>query len=226
MNIVLVGPQGAGKGTQAQKIVAKYAFFSFEAGKELRRVAKTPTPLGRQIDKVLRSGRLISNELVYFLVKDWLDEVPPGKNMLFDGYPRRQEQLADLERLLDEKGQSINHVFSLTVSDQTATRRLMSRLLCPEEHIFNEVSLPPKHQGVCDYDNLPLSKRPDENLQAIKERLLLFHQETEPLIKIWTQETILTPVDAAKSIDEVWYQIDQVISAFFTDDKKEISPRT
>jgi adenylate kinase len=217
MNLILLGPQGSGKGTQVELIRKKHDFVCFESGKELRLIAQKPITLGREIRQVLESGELISDEHIYFLTKDWLSQVPPEKNVLFDGCPRRLSQARDLEGILADRNQQVDLVIYLVVPDEVATARLLGRLLCQSaEHVYNIQTNPPKVSGICDIDGSPLAPRTDETSETIKRRLVLFHQETEPLLQYYNQTRLVHEINGNRPVSTVFADIDSLLSDRFS----------
>ncbi|KKT78088.1 MAG: Adenylate kinase [Microgenomates group bacterium GW2011_GWA1_Microgenomates_45_10] len=209
MIIVLEGPQGAGKGTCAQGLKDELDAQVFESGRELRKIAKNDSGLGRELKGVLDSGGLVSDGHIYFLTKDWLNTVPVGENMILDGCPRKLTQTKDIEKLLAMRGEKIDFVVVLCISDEVAVGRLLDRLICSGEmeHVFNFKSKPPKSEGICDYDGLPLIRRVDETPVTIKARLKNYHQETVPVIEYFKERGIVTEVDANMPIEAVFNEV-------------------
>jgi adenylate kinase len=212
MNILFLGPQGSGKSTQAELLAARYKFIPFETGKRLRKIEETDTAVGQEVRQVLDSGKLISDQLIYYLMKDWLVGIPPTDSVIFDGSPRRETQMRDLEELLTERGGRVDLVFSFLIADAQAVERLLNRVVCQkEEHIYNFVTHPPRVPTMCDIDGSPLFRRSDETPDTIRVRLDHFHEEILPVIASYRNRGILEELDANLPTEEVFRKIREVL---------------
>ena len=181
MNILLLGPQGSGKGTQAKRISAEYAIPHIATGDMLRAAIEAGTPLGRQVAPILESGQLVPDELMIDLIRERLEEPDTAPGFILDGFPRTTPQADALDAMLREIGRELTIVFALQVSDEICIERLLKR--AREE------------------------RRPDDTPEAIRTRLELYHRETEPLIEHYRTQGVLVPVHADGSPNEVFAEI-------------------
>lgn len=217
MNVSILGPQGSGKGTQIERLTQRFDFAVFESGRELRRIAQSETQIGQEIKAILNLGELIPDEHIYFLTKDWLGNIPPERNILFDGYPRKLTQAKDIASLLADRNQKIDLVLSLVISDEVAIERLVGRMLCQtQEHVYNTLTHPPQTSGICDFDSSPLVRRDDETPETVKKRLALFHAETEPLLNLFRKISKVEEINGDQPVDLVGARIQDILAKHIT----------
>jgi len=205
MNLIILGPQGSGKGTQARLLAKKLKLFYFESGDFLRDLAKED----KRIDKLINEeGKMVPNDEIFALAKKYLEEnVPTRDGMILDGYPRSVRQHEFLKDWLEEKGKDIDSVILLEVSEKESIRRLSARRICEEcGTVYNLITNPPSSENTCRCGG-KLTKRVDDEPEAIKTRLGLYHKETEPLISIFENEKILMRVDGEKPIQQIFVNI-------------------
>ncbi len=202
MNIIIIGPQACGKGTQATKIAGQYGIFHFSTGDALRAEVKSGSDLGKELSAVMNAGKLVSDELIFNIVEKAYQAHPEG--ILLDGYPRTIPQ-AELVKA-DLK---VDAVVEIVIRDETAVERISSRFMCSECGAgYNTVSLPPKTPGVCDKDGAALIQRDDDKPEAVLKRLALYHDQTAPVVAFY--EALGVPVhkvDGEQSIDGVFGSI-------------------
>lgn len=209
MNIVLLGQQGSGKGTQAKFIIQKLGLFYFETGKFLRNLAKTDSVIDDLINK---QGVLVPDQMIFDnLIKYFAENKVNLGNVLFDGFPRNSRQYEILKGWLAKNGQQINLAIFLNISDEETIRRLTVRRICAKcGATFNLITNPPSqgHEVECGGE---LTQRPDDTPEAIKKRLDVYHRETEPLLAVFESEGILKKVDGTSAIPEVWTEIEKIL---------------
>ena len=195
MKIVLLGPPGAGKGTQAKSISNRYSIPHISTGDIFRKNISEETPLGIEAKQYIDNGQLVPDEVTVGMVKTKLDKL---ENVLLDGFPRTIDQAKALEEYLKEKGKEITAVIDLEVPDQDIIKRTSSRVICSNKECgasYNTVFMPPKVEGICDRCGSALTKRKDDNPETIKERLDVYHKNTEPLINFYKEENKLETID-------------------------------
>ena len=209
MNIVIIGPPGSGKGTQAKLLVERLDAHYFQSGEILRRKAKEKTPLGRKIDRLInQAGQLVSDQLMAEIVNDWLDRVGVEKGIVFDGYPRQISQYQTLTKILASRGTEIDKVIYLKVSQKTAGQRLAARRVCPRcGRGYNLLTRPPKEDQLCDCCQVELIQRQDDTPSVIKTRLETYHRLTQPLVAFLRQRGILIEIDGERSIEAIHQEI-------------------
>jgi adenylate kinase len=206
MNITVIGPQASGKGTQASRIAKQYGIFHFSTGDALRAEVKSGSGLGQEISQIMNAGQLVSDELIYGIVKKVGEAHPEG--ILLDGYPRTVGQAEMMKPDLEMEA-----VIEIVIKDETAVQRISSRYMCSKcGHGYNTVSLPPKTEGVCDHDGAPLVQREDDKPEAVLKRLALYHQQTAPVIEFYQNLGVAVHrVNGEQAIDEVFQDIKQAI---------------
>ena len=208
MNLIILGPQGSGKGTQAKLLVSKLGLVYLEMGEVLRELARKKTPLGEKIASFQSQGKLVTDEIIAEVLKSFLTEENFKKGILFDGFPRNLSQTNLLEDELKNHQVKIDKVIFLNISFQESLRRLKARRICPTCGAnYNLVTMPPKNGKLCDQCGSQLITRSDETDEAIKERLGVYQKETLPLIEIYRQKGILLEVNGEQSVGTIHLEI-------------------
>ena len=212
MNIILFGPPGAGKGTQAQFIVKKHNYFQLSTGDLLRKETKNKTELGIQIEKLISKGKFVSDEIVNKLLKQSIKNLKFRDRIIFDGYPRTIEQSKNLDLILKEYDQKIDLVISLTVPRQILEKRIIGRVTCNKcnmtlNKFFNEdeIKLHPCGQEF-------FTKRKDDNLETIMFRYDLYNKTTKPVIDYLSLNENFHEIDGTLEIEEITSKIDAFIT--------------
>lgn len=204
MNIILLGPQGSGKGTQAAMLAKELGLCWVPIGELLRKEAEKDTTRGQQIKKKLADGRLLPTQLTIDILDENLTETKCN-GFIFDGFPRKLDQAEALDSLV-----AIDHVIELKLSDKEAVHRLSNRQQCKKGHIYG-LNIKPKKKGVCDADGEKLFVREDDKPEAIMERLKIYHDETEPLLEYYRPRKIVHTIDASKKPKEVFKEMMEVL---------------
>ena len=201
MNIILLGPQGSGKGTQATLLAQYFEFCTVSVGELLRHEACKKTTRGKLIKETLAKGDLVPTTISLQLLQEYIEKNAFKKGIILDGFPRTLDQAEALDEMMN-----IDTVIELFISDEQAIKRLSGRLQCKQGHIYG-TDIPPKKKGICDIDKEKLLPREDDTPKAIKERLLIYHDETEPLLEYYRPRNVLCTVDASKSPQEVFKDV-------------------
>jgi adenylate kinase len=211
MNVLLIGPPGVGKGTQASYLIEKYNLIYITTGNLLRKQAKLPTDLGRQIARIIASGDLVSDDIVEALIKSELKNVHAG--VLFDGYPRNISQVRTLENILDNSNRELDVVVSMTLEDSVLIKRISGRFVCAScSAVYNKYFVKTEVIGVCDYchgNNFII--RADDSEEIIKKRLDVFHQENDAIINYYRNRGVLVDIDCHGGVNEISQKISTVI---------------
>lgn len=198
MDLILVGKQGSGKGTQAKILAEKHGFEIFETGGALRAIAKEDSELGREVKEITTRGDLVSNEIVMAIVADFLEKMEKAAPVIFDGIPRSDEQRASLEELLKSKGRDFR-ALEIKLSNEEALKRLTIRANCNKcgANFGSTDDLCP------ECGSTDISRRADDNVEAITKRLENFDKYTLPLLETWKKVNKLVSVDGEQSIEKV-----------------------
>ena len=208
MRIVLLGPPGAGKGTQAVRLAQHYGVPHVSTGDILRFVVKWGTELGLKAKEYMEAGELVPDEMVLELLKIRLEADDAGDGFVMDGFPRTLHQAEDLDKLLAEIGQRIDVVVNFDVPDELIVLRLSARASCPTcGRTYNMLASPPRDDMKCDRDGTSLFQRDDDRPEVIQNRLAVFRRQTFPLIKYYDERGLLRRVMGAGAEDEVTEKI-------------------
>ncbi|MBI3397167.1 nucleoside monophosphate kinase [Candidatus Woesebacteria bacterium] len=210
MNVLFLGPQGSGKGTQAQKLSKKLEFVYFEAGDFLRNLAKTDERINETINN---KGRLMPDQEMFDYIAGFLQERNVYEGIVFDGFPRSVTQYELLKKLLGEKNSKIDLAIYLDISEGETIRRLSARRICSRcGTIWNLITNPPPKEA-CSCGG-SLEQRPDDTPEAIKERLNLYHSITQPLVELMVKEKILRKIDGERPIEVIFNEILEIVRAY------------
>jgi len=208
MNIILFGPPGAGKGTQAEYIVERYCIPQVSTGDMLRAAVKAQTPLGIKAKAIMDSGALVSDEIVLGIVEERLSCADCSKGFVLDGFPRTIPQAESLMRILSGMSKTIEHVISLDVPGDEIVKRLSGRRTCSScGKGCHVVFAPPRVQGVCDHCGGMLVQRDDDCAESIVKRLSVYEQQTSPLKEYFAELGLLRSVDGNRAVIEIQRQI-------------------
>jgi adenylate kinase len=204
LNLVMIGPPGAGKGTQAARLVGDFDVPYYATGDILREAVREETQLGREAKKYMNNGDLVPDDVMVGVIMDRLDSKEAADGFLLDGFPRTQAQAEALEEGLSERGRELTAALLIDVPDEEVIRRLSGRRICTKnQHTYHVEFDPPKKEGVCDQDGSRLEQRDDDKPETVQRRLDVYHEQTEPLIKWYEDKGLLRRFDGARSPDEV-----------------------
>lgn len=208
MRLIILGPPGAGKGTQAVQIAKEYEIVHISTGDIFRENIKNDTELGKKAKSYTESGKLVPDELVCDLVDDRLSWNDTDGGFLLDGFPRTIVQAERLDEFLEKKSIKLDGVININVDEQKLVDRAVTRRVCPNcKATYNIKSNPPKKEGVCDVCSTNLIQRNDDTEETIKDRISVYNNSTKPLIDYYSKQGNLIDIDGNKSPDEVFEQI-------------------
>lgn len=211
-NLILLGPPGAGKGTQATRIVADYKIPHISTGDILRAAVKNQTPLGLEAKKYMDAGELVPDSVVIGIVRDRLQESDTAKGFLMDGFPRTIPQAEALDAALEALGRAVTKVLVLLVDEELLVRRLTGRRICRScQTPFHVYFNPPKVEGVCDKCGGELYQRDDDSEETVRNRLEVYRRQTEPLIDYYDRAGVVARIDGAREPEEVYEDIQAVL---------------
>ncbi len=212
MLIILLGPPGAGKGTEAEKITQKYNLAYISTGDILRKAVKEETQLGRKARDYMDQGQLVPDNLVVEIVRERLTEPDCANGAILDGFPRTVDQAIFLDQVLPEIGAEIDQVLLIEVEENELIERLTGRRVCSDCGVNYHVKYkPPQVRSVCDQCGGDLYQREDDSLKTVKERLEVYKKQTEPLVDFYKEKKLLKAIDGNQDIDEVFEQIDSIL---------------
>ncbi|ODU25366.1 MAG: adenylate kinase [Sphingopyxis sp. SCN 67-31] len=213
MNIILLGPPGAGKGTQASRLVEEHGMVQLSTGDMLRAAVKAGTPIGLQAKAVMDAGELVSDEIVSGLIGERLDELGNETSVIFDGYPRTAAQAEALDGILSARGRKLDHVIELVVDEDALVDRITGRFSCANcgEGYHDRYKLP-KVEGTCDVcGSHDFKRRPDDNEETVRTRMAEYRAKTEPILPIYEARGIVSKVDGMAAIDAVNDAIEAIL---------------
>ncbi len=214
MRLILLGPPGAGKGTQAKRLIERYGIPQISTGDILRAAVRDGTDLGKKAKQYMDAGKLVPDEVVIGIIEERLQEADCAKGFILDGFPRTVAQADALNRVLANLGQAIDHVVSIEVPDEELVERLTGRRTCRGCGAMYHVKFsPPKAQGVCDKCGGELYQRDDDREETIRARLKVYHEQTAPLVEYYEKAGLLRRIPGQGSVDEIYARIEGVLGA-------------
>jgi adenylate kinase len=204
LNLVLLGPPGAGKGTQAERLVEDFGLPYYSTGIILREAVAEESELGKEAKKYMDKGELVPDELINNVIAERLDSGEADDGFLLDGFPRTIGQAEMLAKTLEGRGRELSGVLLIDAPDDEVVRRLSGRRTCAKNsHVYHVEFDPPKNEDVCDQDGSRLIQRDDDKPETVRKRLSVYHDQTEPLIKWYEDRGLLRRFDGTRPPDEV-----------------------
>lgn len=213
MNIILLGPPGAGKGTQSGRLVANRGMKQLSTGDMLRAAVKAQTPVGIKAKAVMDAGELVSDEIVSDLIDAELAELDEATGAIFDGYPRTEAQAKSLDELLTKHGRTLDYVIELEVDVDALVERITGRFSCANcGALYHDTANPTSKDGECDVcGSTEFKRRPDDNEETVRTRMQEYRAKTAPILPGYEARGIVRRVDGMASIDEVTAKIDAIL---------------
>jgi adenylate kinase len=213
--IILFGPPGAGKGTQAQRLEKKRGLVQLSTGDMLRAAVAAETEMGKAAKAKMAAGQLVSDEIVIGIIRDRIKEDDCKNGFILDGFPRTVAQAEALDEMLAAQGLKLDAVVEMKVDDAALVDRIAGRYTCAKcNEGYHDTNLKPKADGVCDVcGSTEFKRRPDDNAETVGKRLEEYYAQTAPVLPYYAQKEILQQVDGMAGIDEVAAQIDAVLAA-------------
>ena len=212
MNLILLGPPGAGKGTQAAKIIEKYNIPHISTGDIFRENIKNGTELGKKAQEYMNKGQLVPDELVVEIATDRLTKDDCKDGFLLDGFPRTVFQAEELDKFLAARGSKIDHVLDIEVGREELMIRLTGRRVCSKcGASFPVVNIPPKQEGICDVCGAELIQRKDDNEETAANRIEVYNKETKPLIDYYEKAGCIAHIDGTTGLENVFNTITEIL---------------
>jgi len=214
MNIILLGPPGAGKGTQAQRLQSDLGMVQLSTGDMLRAAVASGTELGKKAKGLMEKGELVPDDLIVGLIKDRIAQPDCAKGFILDGFPRTEAQAKALDKMLAEMAKQLDLVVEMEVDEKALTERVVGRFTCAKCGTgYHDSFKRPKVEGVCDVcGSKEFTRRKDDNAETMKTRMVAYRAQTEPLLPYYRARGVLKKVDGMAAMDEVYRQIRAVLA--------------
>jgi len=212
MNLIFLGPPGAGKGTQAKRVAEKYGIPQISTGDMLREAVAKGTELGKKAKEYMDKGELVPDEVVIGIVKERLQQPDCEKGFILDGFPRTLAQAEALDEMLKELNKKIDAVINIVVPEEEVVKRITNRRMCRNcGAVYHLIYAPPKEDNKCDKCGGELYQRDDDKEVTVRERYRVYRENTEPLIDYYRKKGVLYDVDGTKDIEGVWKEIEAIL---------------
>jgi adenylate kinase len=213
MNLVFLGPPGAGKGTQAKKLLEEFGMPQISTGDILRDAVRRGTDLGKKAKPLMEAGKLVPDDLVVEIAMEHLRQIDPAQGFILDGFPRTIPQAVALDSALKKSGEKIDAAISLRVPEETLVERLSGRRSCPKDGSVYHVSQnPSKREGLCDKCGSSLLQREDDKPEKVRERLAVYARQTAPLEAYYDKQGLLRVINGVGSPEDIYAQIKKILS--------------
>ncbi len=214
MILILLGPPGAGKGTQAKRIEERFGLLTLSTGDMLRTAVREGTEVGKRAKAVMDAGKLVSDEIVVAIVDEAIGRLKPTQGFILDGVPRTTAQADAIGAILKKRGRTLDHVIEMKVDDAVLTERITGRFTCAKCGTgYHDTFKKTKAADVCDKcGSREFARRSDDNADTVKARLKAYHAETAPLLDYYRQRGLIRVVDGMAEIDQVTRQVEQVLT--------------
>lgn len=213
MNLIFLGPPGAGKGTQAKLLEDQYKLIQLSTGDMLRKAIADETEVGLQVKEIMSEGKLVSDDIMIKIISDRIEQDDCQNGFILDGFPRTEAQAEALEHMLSAKGKTLNGVIRLMVDEDALVERVCGRFTCAScGEGYHDTFKPTKVAGVCDRcGSTEFKRRPDDNEESIRTRLAAYHEQTAPIIPFYSEKGLVHEIDGMAPIDSVSTEIKQTV---------------
>jgi adenylate kinase len=220
LNLILLGPPGAGKGTQAQRLVEDFDLPYYATGDILRQAVTDETDVGKEAKSFMEDGDLVPDELICKVIMERVDRPEAEDGFLLDGFPRNLEQADVLEKALQRRNRRLTAALMIEAPDEEVIRRLSGRRICVKaQHLYHVDFDPPKREGVCDQDGSRLIQRDDDKPETVKKRLEVYHEQTKPLAEHYESTGLLRRFDGTRKATEVHDHIRAAVATLRLEDE-------